>query len=285
MDYWSIAGAFSVLAITKRLALLLVAVALYSVLCGALMLWLHIDVPAWWGGVSLINTVILGMLMSFRNRVAYDRWWEARGHWGRLANDTRNLAAKIAAFVPAEAIGNSRVAEALAGFPEALKRHLRDETPHVRDLPGFAQETADPDHVPLYLAQRVFNVVADWKRRSLIDDGVLWVLDQHTRGLLDVCGACEKIRYTPLSQSYKTMLRAGLVLNIIAAPWFTLPEFGFWGVPVFELVCFFLLGVEMIDTAVEEPFGKDRDDLDLDHYCRTIRAGVAASLPLTNKLG
>ena len=39
-------------------------------------------------------------------------------------------------------------------------------------------------------------------------------------------------------------------------------------------VCFFLFGVELIDSIVEEPFGRDRDDLDLDRYCRTIREGV-----------
>jgi putative membrane protein len=56
-------------------------------------------------------------------------------------------------------------------------------------------------------------------------------------------------------------------------------EIGFWGVPIFELVCFFLLGVEIIDTVVEEPFGYERDDLDLDRYCQTISEGVHATLP------
>ena len=66
---------------------------------------------------------------------------------------------------------------------------------------------------------------------------------------------------------------------MLAGPWLAVPEFGLWGVPVFELVCFFLLGVELIDSVVEEPFGRERDDLDLDRYCQTIRDGVAASLP------
>ena len=88
-----------------------------------------------------------------------------------------------------------------------------------------------------------------------------------------------------MSSSYKTLLRAGLVLNVLVAPWLTMPEIGFWGVPVFELVCFFLLGVELIDSVVEEPFGRERDDLDLDRYCRTIRDGVQASLPVVSKSG
>ena len=52
------------------------------------------------------------------------------------------------------------------------------------------------------------------------------------RGLLDVCGGCEKIRNTPLSPSYKGLLRAGLVLNVLVAPWLLVPESGLWSLPV-----------------------------------------------------
>ena len=52
---------------------------------------------------------------------------------------------------------------------------------------------------------------------------------------------------------------------------------------MFVLVCFFLFGVELIDTIVEEPFGKDRDDLDLDRYCQTIRESVGMFLDAGRK--
>ena len=118
-----------------------------------------------------------------------------------------------------------------------------------------------------------------WQRDRAIDQGVLWILDAHARGLLDVCGACEKIRNTPLSPSYKNLLRIGLVLNVLISPWLLVPESGFWSLPVVLLACFFLFGVQLIDAMVEEPFGHERDDLDLDRYCRTIRESVEATLP------
>lgn len=282
MTDWSLVGSLNLLAIGKRLGLLLIAVAVYSVAVELVVRRLNITMPDWGSAAGVINTVILGLLMSFRNRAAYDRWWEARGLWGQLTNDSRNLAAKLAAFVPAAVLVPSRVAETLIGFSVALKGHLREGSPRLRELEGFEKETADPAHVPMYLAGRLYNVVADWKRAGQVDGPVLWILDQHMRGLLDVCGACEKIRNTPLSPSYKSLLRTGLVVNVLAGPWLAMPEFGYWGVPVFELVCFFLLGVELIDSVVEEPFGRDRDDLNLDGFCRTIREGVRASLPLAS---
>src|SRR5215470_14503659 len=94
--FWPFVEVFAVFDIGKRLGLLLVCVAGYSVVCALIMQRYQIAVPDWWAAASLINTIILGMLMSFRNRVAYDRWWEARGHWGRLTNESRNLAGKLA---------------------------------------------------------------------------------------------------------------------------------------------------------------------------------------------
>jgi putative membrane protein len=270
---------FDVLIFGQRLGAWLLAVALYYVAAGLMVEAFDLEVSDWGSAGSLVNTLILGLLMGFRNRTAYARWWEARGLWGKLTNDSRNLAAKCAAFVPAEALAGSRVADILVAFPEALKRHLRNEPCRLRDLPEFEREDAQPPHVPLYLAQRLFAAIATWQGEGRIDGPTVWILDGHARGLLDVCGACEKIRTTPLSPTYKGLLRTGLVLNVLVAPWVIVPESGLWSLPVVLLACFFFFGVELIDSIVEEPFGPERDDLDLDRYCRTIRDGVIASLP------
>ena len=283
MTPWPVREVLDVLVIGKRLGLLLLAVAVYYVAAGLAVQALELRAIDRGAAGSLINTLILGLLMGFRNRAAYGRWWEARGLWGQLTNDSRNLAAKCAAFVPADVLARSRVADLLVNFPEALKRHLRDQPVRLRDLPGFEHEDTDPPHVPLDLARRLFAAVADWKRDGHIDQAVLWVLDAHARKLLDVCGACEKIRHTPLSPSYKGLLRTGLLLNVVFAPLLFVPDHGFATLPVILLVCFFFFGVEMIDSIVEEPFGPERDDLDLDRYCWTIREGVAGSLPLASQ--
>jgi putative membrane protein len=280
---WSARNTLDIVVIGKRLAVLLLAVAAYYVAAGAVIQSFQLTVFHRGSAGSLMNTLILGLLLSFRNQAAYTRWWEARGLWGKLTNDCRNLAAKCAAFVPADVLARSRVAAILVSFPEALKRRLRSEPVQLRDLPGFENEDTDPSHVPLDLAQRLFADIANWHRDGHVDRDVLWILDEHARGLLDVCGGCEKIQHTPLSPAYKVLLRAGLVLNVVAAPWLIVPEDGLWSLPVVLLVCFFLFGVELIDSVVEEPFGEDRNDLDLDRYCQTIREGVQASLPLPSR--
>ena len=279
MIHWPARETFAAVTVARRLALVLLGVTAYCVAVGLAVRRLEVREIDLGSAASLINTVILSLLMGFRNTAAYQRWWEARGLWGQLTNDSRNLAAKLAAFVPADVLTASGIGPLLLNFAEALKRHLRDESPRLRDLPEFAGGTVDPPHVPLDIARRLFAALAALKREGHVDPAELWVLDAYARGLLDVCGGCEKIKSTPLSPSYKGLLRAGLVLNVLTAPWLTVPAIGFWGLPVFLLACFFLFGVELIDSVVEEPFGRERDDLDLDRYCITIREGVEASLP------
>src|SRR6185312_8171951 len=102
MTPWSARESFDVLVVGRRLLEVLFGVTVYCVAAGAVII--HFKLPAvnWGSATALINTVILSLLLSFRNSAAYQRWWEARGLWGKLVNDSRNFAAKCAAFVPAE---------------------------------------------------------------------------------------------------------------------------------------------------------------------------------------
>ena len=92
MTAWPVVGSFNLLVIGKRLAVLLVAVLVYYVAAGLVVVGFDLRLIERGSAGSLMNTLLLGMLLSFRNRAAYERWWEARGLWGKLTNDCRNLA-------------------------------------------------------------------------------------------------------------------------------------------------------------------------------------------------
>jgi putative membrane protein len=257
----------------RRLFPWFLAITLYCVVVAAIVKamprW-HVD---WGTEAALANGVILGVLMGLRNRSAYDRWWEARRLWGQLINDSRNLAWKIRSYLPRQEIHMSRIPELLTGFADALRDHLRGGA-KLQDIPGFEDETQQPAHVPSYLAGRIISRIAHWQRKNLIDARTMQVFDVHSRALLEICGGCERIRNTPMSISYRTLLRLGLALNILAAPWYIMLELGLWSIPVLIVVCFFLVGVEAIDAAVEEPFGTALDDLPLSAYCNTVRDSI-----------
>ncbi|MFO0851106.1 MAG: bestrophin family ion channel [Gemmataceae bacterium] len=80
---------------------------------------------------------------------------------------------------------------------------------------------------------------------------------------MDVCGACERIKTSPIPLSYRSLLRHGLLLYLLSTPWLIADQLGWATVPVMTLMTYFLLGIELTAEEVEEPFGRDGDDLAL----------------------
>lgn len=235
------------------------------------------DPLGWADEFAAVNGLVVSVLIGFRTKAAYDRWWEGRNLWGKLVNDSRNLCLKAAALATPDDADRRTLARLVAGFPVALMWHLRGPV-RLRDVPAFEEDPADPAHVPVELAGRVFALIAGWRAAGRIDGHALQVLDPHAAAYMDVAGACEKIRNTPLPDSYLTLLRHGLVLGLLLLPWNLAHMLGLWVVPVMALVVYFLIGVELIAEEVEQPFGYDGDDLPLERYCETIRASAAQAL-------
>lgn len=233
--------------------------------------------PKWIGDMSVVNGILLGVLLGFRNLQAYDRWWEGRKLWGQLINDSRNLCVKVKAL-PAVADAERRaMGRLVVGFAVALRNHLRGGRP-LYEVPGFETERAKPAHVPLQFAEWVFAKLTAWQAAGHVTELDVLRIDPHAKALMDVSGACERIRSSPVPLSYRALLRHGTILYLLSAPWFMSGEYGYAGVAVVALLAYFLLGIELTAEDVEEPFGKDGDDLELTKYCETIRKSAEQTL-------
>ncbi|HEX3150270.1 MAG TPA: bestrophin family protein [Gemmataceae bacterium] len=258
------------LPVWRRLDLAVTAVAIYTTVVVLIDLAIDIHLPDWSGASTFLNALVLGILLAFRNKEAYDRWWEGRKLWGQLINDSRSLSAKLAALAQLSAVARGEVGRLIPGFAVALKNRLRDES-DLRRIPGFETETAEPPHVPLYLFARLTALLQRERSAGRLSEVDLLTLDPHVRGLMDVCGACERIKSSPLPLSYRSLLKHGLIIYLTTTPWLVADHLGWWSIPVVSLFTYFLLGVELTAEDVEEPFGRDGDDLSLSTYCETIR--------------
>jgi ion channel-forming bestrophin family protein len=218
--------------------------------------------------------VFLGMLLAFRNNTAYDRWWEGRKLWGQLVNDSRNLVLKATALAKVEAVEVQYLSRLLVNFARGLKEHLREGI-KPRQLSIYKQVVPhEPKHVPLNLALLVRQKISQWRSAGKIDGLEEMQLDLHSRALMDICGACERIRNTPLSSSYRALLRHGIAIYLAVAPFYLMEDTGIAGLPMFILAAYFLLGVEFVAEEIEEPFGAGGDNLPLERYCATISQSV-----------
>ena len=211
---------------------------------------------------ALLAGIIFGWLLSFRTQAAYSRWWDGRGLWGQLVNDSRNLILKVSALVPDD-VERARTGDLLVRFAEALREHLRQP----KGAPG--------PHVPMSIAGEVFALIRTWQAEGRIDGFAFLALDAQAQGLMSVCGGCEKIRATPLVLSYRSLLRKGMAAYILFLPWLLHLDNGWLTVPITLLVVYAVVGLELIATSIEDPFGTDGDDLPLDRIVESIRSSTS----------
>jgi putative membrane protein len=269
--------------IARRLWLVLAVASVYTAIVDVLRVAYVPNAPSWANEFAAINAIVIGVLVGFRTKAAYDRWWEGRNLWGALTNTSRNLCLKAVALADPPANDRRELLHLVAGFPFALMRHLRGSVA-LQDVPSFEKDPKLVAHVPAELAGRLFALIASWRRDGRIDGHSHQLLDPHAAALMDICGACEKIRNTPLPGSYLSLLRHGLILGLILIPWHLTYSFGLWAVLVQGVIVYFLVGIELIAEEVEQPFGFDGDDLPLERYCDTIRANAAEILQVTESI-
>ncbi len=222
---------------------------------------------------AIYGTYILGMLIVFRTNSAYDRWWEARKLWGQLTNDTRNFFLKLSTFLNGDPVEMREFGKIFIAFPYALKDHLRDEA-ILTKIPGYKDDYAYAKHVPLYLSQKAYERLTNLRKSGQIDGFEQMQLDHHLSSLMDICGACERIKTSPIALSYRAIVRQGIALNLLGMPWYLAPDFHWVSIPIALTAAYFLIGLELIAEDIEEPFGEGDDNLPLATYCANIQTSV-----------
>jgi len=211
----------------------------------------------------------LGLFMALRINRAYERWWEARTLWGALVNASRNLAVKVRTFVRLPVDDSIYVGQLISGFAFGLRDHLRGRAV-LADLEGFGSDDGDPRHVPGFIAVRLYGRIRDWERNERITGDEMRTLDIEARVLLEVAGACERIRNTPLPHALTWATRLALAGFLLAMPWLAREELGWLVVPLVGVGAFFILLSETIAGALEHPFGTELNQLDLTAICVEI---------------
>ena len=231
----------------------------------------HLKTPG--STLHSLLALVLGGLLVFRTNTAYDRWWEGRKLWGQLVNDCRNFAIKVQACVQTAAAEKQLLLRKLVSFCFALKEHLREGSP-LRSHDGYSESTETPSHVPAYIARDIYSQLEKWRAAEKLGNIELLFLDTHAASLMNICGACERIRKTPIAPSWRTAIRQIIGIYLLTLPWALVEGMGHWAVVITFFVAYFMIVLEAIAESIEEPFGTDEDDLKLDELCAGIRASV-----------
>ncbi len=221
---------------------------------------------------------VISMLLVFRTNTAYDRWWEGRRQWGTLVNCSRNLAIKINSYLPADdAMNRKFFRKIIPLFATVLKTHLQAETtrlaldtePHP-EIPDFDHTR----HVPVQVAA-VMSAKLDRLYKQNVISGEQYInINADVTAFMDVCGACERIKNTPIPYSYRTFIKKFIFLYIITLPVGLSFVLHYMLIPVVALAFYVLASLELIAEEIEDPFGNDDNDLPMDKMAANIRKNV-----------
>jgi putative membrane protein len=222
--------------------------------------------------------IMLSLLLVFRTNTAYDRFYEGRRLWGQLVNNCRNLAVLLHTRLPAEDYATrTYLARLLSNFPIALDGHLRSGVRFEKleaVEPGFIEHLQTVRHVPSRLSAMLQEFYEELLREERILPTHLITIQRHHEALLDVAGACERIKSTPIPFSYSYFIKGFISVFILIMPFNLLDTYQWLTVPITMFGAYALLGVEMIGDEIEDPFGKDSNDLPLTQISNRIRANV-----------
>jgi putative membrane protein len=230
---------------------------------------------------SLLGFAI-SMLLVFRTNTAYDRWWEGRKLWGQLVNVSRNLAIKIDTYVPMEDRSTrSSFSRLIGSFADELRRHLTlertrlalDQEPHP-EIPDFDRSK----HVPAQIAETMQHRVQHMYREKIISGDQMITLNTELVQFMDICGACERIKNTPIPYSYSSFIKKFIVIYVLTLPFGFVFTLGYIAVPVVMFIFYVMASLELIAEEIEDPFGVDGNDLPMERLAVMIQGNATELL-------
>jgi len=221
---------------------------------------------------SLLGFVI-SLLLAYRTNTAYDRWWEGRKMWGGLVNSSRNLALKLSAILTAEN-DLAFFRKMIPGYASILQKHLTDSDTAKQLFDNVDLEIDHHKHRPNQVAKMLFHKVNDLYNSKKITGEQLIIINNELQSLTDICGACERIKNTPIPYSYSAFIKKFIFIYVLTLPFAYVFILGYFVIPVVVFIFYVLASLELIAEEIEDPFGLDANDLPIKKISENIKKHV-----------
>lgn len=214
---------------------------------------------------------VISLLLVFRTNTAYDRWWEGRKIWGSLVNNSRNLAIKLSVILKEES-DRAFFRKLIPSYASILNKHLKDEETSKQLFEDIIIE--HHKHRPNQVAKILFHKINDLYNSKKITGDQLIILNHEIQSLTDICGACERIKNTPIPYSYSAFIKKFIFFYVMTLPFGYVFNLGYYVIPVVVFIFYVLASLELIAEEIEDPFGHDDNDLPTKKIAENIKRHV-----------
>ena len=205
-----------------------------------------------------------------------------------LVNNSRNMALKMDQLLDtSESEARQFFRAMIPNFAFSLKNHLRQHAvePEFTESPLFSVRNLRlSEHVPQQIALAIFGKLNDLQRQHILLPEHLLLLNSEIQSLMDICGACERIKNTPIPFSYSSFIKKFIFIYCLTLPLGYVSNLHYLVIPLVVFVFYVLASLEIIAEEIENPFGTDDNDLPLDTICKGIQKTVTQSFDHTEML-
>jgi putative membrane protein len=261
----------------RKLFPIMIAIAIYASAVGYLeIFYFKISKNDYIQNIPIMHGMlgfVISLLLVFRTNTAYDRWWEGRKLWGSLVNNSRNLAIKLSAMLKDE---NDRkfFRKFIPLYAEILHKHLHDSETSKQLFEDVDLEIDHHKHKPNQVKRIIFHKINDLYDAKKISGDQLIILNEELQAFTDVCGACERIKNTPIPYSYSAFIKKFIFFYIMTLPFGYSISLGYYVAPVVVFVFYVLASLELIAEEIEDPFGDDENDLPTKKIAENIKKHI-----------
>jgi predicted membrane chloride channel (bestrophin family) len=127
-------------------------------------------------------------------------------------------------------------------------------------------------NVPLEVALFMSSWINTLANRKVIDTVVQTQLQAHLNSLMDALSSLERILTTPIPWSYNCHIWEVSWIYCLALPFQIIEGFRWVTIPATVITAYIVFGYGSIAEEIENPFGYDKNDLNLTYFCNGIIA-------------
>lgn len=241
--------------------------------------------PAYFSRVNATPFTLLGLslsiFMSFRNNACYDRWYEARKTLGEMVIGIRSMIRETQIIKDKQQ--RSEILRNLCGFAHALNAKLCKED-ELSAAGTWLSKLTPPNtpNIPESILQEIGKQCSGLVESNEISEWRYMLMSNHLSSLTSAQAICERIKSTPLPFPYTLLLHRTTYIFCILLPFAMAEPLG-WLTPIFTaIVSYTFFGLDAIGDELEDPFGRDENDLPTNAIVRNIEREVLATLGATD---
>ena len=256
-------------------------------------------------------SIVVGLMLVFRNQTSYQRFQDGSNHLTIIMTNVRNLTRTILVcsykssplsipsefeITDAERVETESIVKILIAVLYATKAHLRADwgadyyphhsngtstpNPEYRDLlpPGLMALDYKGLGMTLQLTMLIEQYIKRGVGRSWFHPPQASQMEAQLNALVDAYSRMEQIRLTPIPVAHLIHQKQVLALFGMVLPFAMVDEMGWWAVPIVTLVIFTLYGIEGIGSQLEDPFGTDKIDINMDAMVEDMRDEILVML-------